>query len=109
MAFSLFILSALCVLLNQSSQLCEAGALIPVSPKRKLRHREVKGPTQDHTAVRTKGLPRAQHTVDAQKTVVMGMITDISFLTWVNLDKGGAARSRQCSWEHRCSLGKILP
>lgn len=109
MAFTLFILGALCVLLNQSSQLCEVGALIPVLQKRKLSHREVKGPTQDHTAVRTKGLPRAQHTVGAQKMVVMRMITDISFLTWVNLDKGGAARSRQCSWEHRCSLGKILP
>lgn len=69
----------------------------------------MKGPAQDYTAVHTKGLPRAQHTVGAQKTVAMMMITDISFLTWGNLDEGGAARQGQCPWEHRCSLVKILP
>lgn len=74
--------SAPCVLLIRSSRLCEAGAIVPILQRRKLRHREVKGPSQGHTAACMKHFPRAQHRVDAQKTVVL-VIIDI--LIWEKL------------------------
>ena len=66
-AFTLLILSAPGVLLIQSSQLLEVDAIVSVLQKRRPRQREMKGLAQDHTAVHTKDLPGAQHTVGLRK------------------------------------------